>query len=436
MQPSAHLRELPSTPTLDLTDAPARLAALDIHGSWIVEAPAGSGKTGLLIQRYLKLLAFGEVDRPGEVLAITFTRKAAQELRTRVLEQLTAAARDQDLPANAGPYEQSTRQLATEVLRRDAALGWHLVESPHQLNIRTIDSFCSELAGSLPLLSGGAGRGSPSEDAAPLHEEAAHRVLLELGGKDQSLNEALRTVLLHRDGQIADCIRLLADMLAAREQWGALVPLEPQALTEEGLSHAAAVISPELLTELAQLAARLSTEPGYNGHPSPIMHCRGMAHAPGMAVADHEHWLALLHLLFTAGNEWRAGFAKNHLGFELPKAEKAWLKELIERLKTEENAQPNLKEALCEIRFLPPTTYPDDQWAVAKALFRVLRRALAELAVLFEERSACDFSEMALTARHLLRSDTGKTDLLQTPALSSSIYSSTKCRIPPPVNTN
>ncbi len=434
-QPSAPLRELPSTPTLELADTPARLAALDIHRSWIVEAPAGSGKTGLLIQRYLKLLAHGEVERPSEVLAITFTRKAAQELRTRVLEQLTAAARDQALPATAGSYEQSTRQLATEVLRRDAGRGWHLIESPHQLNIRTIDAFCSELAGSLPLLSGGAGRGAPLEDAAPLYEEAARRVLLELGGHDQSLNEALRTVLLHRDGQIADCIRLLADMLAAREQWGALIPLEPQTLTEEeldgqvrrrlertlerivceGLSHAGAIIGPDLLSELGHLAARLSTEPGYNGNPSPLVLCRGMAHAPGIAATDHEHWLALLHLLFTAGNEWRSGFAKNHLGFELPKAEKAWLKELIERLKIEEGTQPNLKESLCEIRFLPSTTYPDDQWAVAKALFRVLRRALAELTVLFEERRACDFSEMALLARRLLQSDTGKTDLLQTP---------------------
>ena len=417
-----------------LADAEARRAAVDIQRSWIVEAPAGSGKTGLLIQRLLKLLAKAEIERPGEILAITFTRKAAAELRARVLEQLAEARAQTPLPPTAGEYDRTTRGLAEDVLARDESRGWRLLESPHQLNIRTIDSFCGELAGALPLLSGGAGRRQPVADAKPLYELAAERALRELGGPDPLLSEAIRCVLLHRDAQIGDCTRLMAEMLAAREQWGELVPLGHEELSDErldqevrprleralervvcaALQRAADAISPKLLQELARFAARLGAEPGYREGPSPIAFCDRRPHPPGTASDNLEHWLALLHLLMTKSDSWRLSFARNTLGFELPKTEAPWLKELIAHLKSEDERRPGLHEALCALRCLPPTCYPDDHWRVAKALFRLLRRALLELQLLFAERGVCDFTETALTARSLLRDNL---ELLNTPGL-------------------
>ncbi len=421
----------PYTDSLDLSDPEARIAALDIHRSWIVEAPAGSGKTGLLIQRFLKLLAFGDVQRPGEILAITFTRKAANELRTRVLEQLGAAAANK--PHASVEYERTTRQLAAAALERDRSQGWRLLESPHQLNIRTIDSFCGDLAGRVPLLSGNAGRTDPVDDATPLYEEAARRAFRELGGPDRRLSGALRNLLLHRDAQIHDCVRLVADMLAHREQWGELIPLDSEKLEDDfldqnvlprlqatlehaicrGLTRASRLVDPHLFDELASFAARLSIEPGTKGADSPIAVCAGRPRMPGTSAPDLAHWLALIGLLLKKEGDWRTSTAGHHLGFDLSRDDSEWLRQIITQLRAAETRQPALREALCAIRCLPPAQYPPEQWRLAKALFHILRRALVELTLLFAERGVCDFPDLALTARSLLRR--GQTDLLHTP---------------------
>jgi ATP-dependent helicase/nuclease subunit A len=401
------------------TDRKAREDALDVGRSWIVEAPAGSGKTGLLIQRYLKLLVQENVTQPEQVLAITFTKKATQEIRERILEELEAAAEATPLTRDA-VFESTTRKLAEGVLRRDQALEWGLLERPRRLRIQTIDSVCAEIARSLPVLSGSGGGLAPVEDAAPLYREAARRTLMQLGGSDVMLDASLTKLLLHRDGSLADCERLIAEMLERREQWGEFVPLRGEELTEEhldgvvrpklertlemaicaGLTRLEDAIPVAILRDLVELAQSMSRDTAAGQKYSPIAVCGERINLPSASADDLAHWRALIHLMIAPSTKtWRKMLGGKTLGFLIPEYEKKRLREILDLLRHDDH----LRSVIVNVDNLPPAKYPEEQWEEAKALFRVLRRALAELQVAFVEGGECDFTELTLLAKHALQ---------------------------------
>ena len=125
-------------------DAAIRERALDITESFLVQAPAGSGKTELLTQRFLALLA--TVETPEAIVAITFTRKAAGEMRSRISGALQKALGEQPDEDHA----QRTWQLARSALNRDSALQWGLLDNPARLRVMTIDSLCLSLTNQMP----------------------------------------------------------------------------------------------------------------------------------------------------------------------------------------------------------------------------------------------------------------------------------------------
>jgi ATP-dependent helicase/nuclease subunit A len=200
-----------------LVDTPARQRALDTARSFIVQAPAGSGKTELLTRRFLALLS--TVDEPEEVLAITFTRAATAEMRSRIQDALTAAGEAGD------DVDEELHRLASSALRHASQRGWNLLEQPQRLNIQTIDSLALSIAHQSPLLSRLGGRLSPLDDATALYTVAARRTIEQLGGSDPELAAALSGILEVRDTSLADCEGLIAGMLAQRDQWLPFIPL-------------------------------------------------------------------------------------------------------------------------------------------------------------------------------------------------------------------
>ena len=408
-----------------IPDALDRDKALNISQSWIVEAPAGSGKTGLLIQRYLQLLTDPNVSEPEQVLAITFTRAATEEIRGRVVRELTRATENAETKTE---YDRATRTIAKAVLSRDSQRGWDLLDNPSRLRVRTIDAVCAEITRSLPLLCGGNGSLTPVEDATVLYAEAARRTWMWLGGEDAALSEALRLLLLRRDGDLNSCMALVAEMLAHREQWGSLIPVQEEELDEASLdvftrkrldealeqvicatlSHLVQVFPEQLLRRITTLAESLSERAGYNGRPSPIAICREFKTAPTAAAEHLMHWRALRHLLISPSSKtWRKRFSTSDVRFELTPQDRSSLKDIALELQQ----SPELPELLNDAAALPSPRFPAELWPLTKALFLVLRRALADLQAVFLETSQCDFVEPALLARNALKHQDGPANL-------------------------
>src|SRR5690606_7324908 len=190
------------------SDSAVRAAAIDPTRSFLIQAPAGSGKTELLTDRILALLA--TVNRPEEIVAITFTRKAASEMHARVLAKLKAGQG----PQPEEPYKLRGWQLARTVLQRDQGLGWDLLAYPARPSIRTIDSFCTWLVRAMPWLSSLGGVPSIADNARE-HYEAAAQATLSMADE----NAAVAGLIAHMDVDMRAAQGLLADMLASRDQW-------------------------------------------------------------------------------------------------------------------------------------------------------------------------------------------------------------------------
>ena len=415
-----------SPESFTLADASARERALDINLSCIVQAPAGSGKTELLTLRYLRLLGISK--QPEEVLAITFTRKAASEMRDRILSTLAWAVEVEATGAvPEKEFEKQRLSIASAVIAHDNDCNWNLLKNPSRLRVQTIDSFCFYLANQMPVLSRVGGNPLLSEDVNHIYHHAINNTLSMLD-KPVELSDDIALLLKHLDNNTNKVEKLLADLLNKRDQWVSHVLF---------IKHSGQDAQDYLLQSLEELVAETLETAEHSLAPIANKACtllRFSAHnrlaegklwetiemlttLPGGTASELAVWKILADLFLTKDGSWRSRIDKRQ-GFPAgDKSDKEFdslckqRKQEFNELMTDLKEQPELLEALDYIRRLPDPNSETEQWAFLSALTRVLIHMSGELLLSFSQFGIMDYAQAGAAARNSLGSEDNPTDL-------------------------
>ena len=344
-----------------LPDQSARERALNTSASFIVQAPAGSGKTQLLVQRYLALLATVEV--PESIVAITFTKKAAAEMLGRVSEALHSPE----------------CRVAPDRIRQ-----WGLLENPARLRVQTIDALCASITGQMPWLARFGAMPSITEKAQDLYREAAQRTLHSYASGGEGAR-AIGALLLHLDNDFGNAEKLLMNMLERRDQWQRLIGVKPdlnqmRTRMEETLG--------KRIAETWETVEALFPAGRYE---------------QTLSLMGHSRREELPDFLVTKKGTWR----KRIDGFDAKNRRKPEMTQLLAGLESEHA----LLAALDEAGALPPARFENQQWQALAAIVEVLPLAVAELLETFRERGTVDFAQLGIAASGALGEAHEPTDL-------------------------
>ena len=177
---------------------PNQQQSLDIDRHICVTAGAGSGKTTVLVERYLKILREGNVN-PQEIVAITFTEKAAAEMKERIIEELSVQEE----------HEGSEPDNSLQGFR----------EKMSTAHISTIHAFCSRILREFPFQAGVPANFSILQgiDQKLLLQEIIRETLRNIATneEDEHRNELIR--LLQRYGGQQKLVDLLSTMINQRD---------------------------------------------------------------------------------------------------------------------------------------------------------------------------------------------------------------------------
>lgn len=403
-------------PNSIIQDGDQRQQALDPQHSFIVQAPAGSGKTELLTQRFLVLLNC--VKSPEEVLAITFTKRSAEEMRARIINALNNAHQN---PEPTASHEKHTWRLAKNALQQDKNLHWNLLHNPNRLRIQTIDALNASLTRQLPILAQFGATPDIIDNPTFLYREAIQELLTHLE-ENVSWSDSIAQLLVHLDNDLNKVEDLLMNMLAKRDQWLPYIALNANhdAAWRNSLETSLQAIISDTLQQLCDIFPKQYQDELLLllRYARQYFQLPDITQFPGHAIHDKATWQAIARLLLTDKYEWRkrlnknqgfpaAGEAKNSAEKDLFNTMKQRAETLIQQLSSHEN----LPQAFQVLEVAPDATYEETQWQTLRALHEVLRIAVAQLKIIFQLHGKIDYIENSLAALLALGTADDPTDL-------------------------
>lgn len=236
-------RSNPTAAALNMKAPLHTATALDPARSVVIEACAGSGKTWLLVSRMIRLLLAGA--EPSELLAITFTRKAAQEMTDRLHEWLRLLALEDDATVRAflRDREIHDNQIDTLLPRARGLLETVLTAMPGP-TVTTFHGWFLDLLKRAPLEAGLPWGAPLLEREKQLQNEVRDRLLAQWSAALESPESVSLRVLLDEIGE-HNLHALLKSMVAARAEWWAFTEDRPAPV-----DYALAQLRPSLYPDL------------------------------------------------------------------------------------------------------------------------------------------------------------------------------------------
>lgn len=371
------------------SDTPIRDEAVSPTDSFIVQAPAGSGKTALLVRRYLNLLTV--VRQPEEILAITFTDKAAREMKSRVLKELAL---------NDG--------IAAKIHERSKRLHWDLELNPQRMKIQTIDSFAYSIVQRMPIECQLSLDYQSMEKSDDIYHEAAVEFFEQVLRKGSNTEYATDILALF-ENNIDQAIDTFANMLSHRQNW---IKSVQRVLYAKRDGESEAGIFAQLETTRNRYVRNVIATTRRTLPNALTERCKKLCRKvcqnldiPFYEFEQPEDWATLANVFLTSASSLRKVVNKNQ-GFPPGSQEKQLWSDL-----TSEIEQQNLIEAFQRIQKIPNGQILPRHREAFDSLCLGLPSLIQKLNAIFQRRECIDFSELSFAAHRALERDEMPTEL-------------------------